>query len=127
MLHALATRSLHLLDPEDAHRATIAALKAGLGPRAAAMDAALATEIAGLKLPNPIGLAAGFDKNGEVAPAMLAAGFGFVECGTVTPLPQAGNPRPRLFRLSQDHAVINRMGFNNQGLESNTNEPVRCT
>jgi dihydroorotate dehydrogenase len=68
-------------------------------------------------LPNPVGLAAGFDKNGEVARAMLAAGFGFVECGTVTPLPQAGNPRPRLFRLSEDRAVINRMGFNNHGLE----------
>jgi dihydroorotate dehydrogenase len=116
-LHALATRSLHLLDPEDAHRATIAALKAGLGPRASAEDPALATEVAGMRLPNPVGLAAGFDKNGEVARAMLAAGFGFVECGTVTPLPQAGNPRPRLFRLSEDRAVINRMGFNNHGLE----------
>jgi dihydroorotate dehydrogenase len=116
-LHALATRSLRLLDPEDAHGVTIAALKAGLGPRASAEDPTLATEIAGLRLPNPVGLAAGFDKNGEVAKAMLAAGFGFVECGTVTPLPQAGNSRPRLFRLSEDRAVINRMGFNNQGLE----------
>jgi len=116
-LHALATRALHALDPEDAHGASIAALKAGLGPRTSAEDPALAVEIAGLRLPNPVGLAAGFDKNAEVAKAMLAAGFGFVECGTVTPKPQAGNPRPRLFRLSEDEAVINRMGFNNAGLE----------
>jgi dihydroorotate dehydrogenase len=115
--HTLATRALHLLDPEDAHLATIAALKAGLGPRAPAEDPALSTGLAGLRLPNPVGLAAGFDKNAEVAGPMLAAGFGFVECGTVTALPQAGNPRPRLFRLSEDRAVINRMGFNNQGLE----------
>src|SRR5580698_9677564 len=116
-LHALATRALHVLDPEDAHRTTIAALKAGFGPRASSTTPDLAVEIAGLRLPNPIGLAAGFDKNGEVPRAMLAAGFGFVECGTVTPLPQAGNPRPRLFRLTEDRAVINRMGFNNAGLE----------
>jgi dihydroorotate dehydrogenase len=115
--HTLATRALHLLDPEDAHLATIAALKAGLGPRAPAEDPALSTDLAGLRLPNPVGLAAGFDKNAAVAGPMLAAGFGFVECGTVTALPQAGNPRPRLFRLSEDRAVINRMGFNNQGLE----------
>ena len=74
--------------------------------------------LGGLFLPNCLGLAAGFDKDAEVPDAMLAAGFGFVECGTVTPLPQAGNPRPRLFRLSQDRAVINRMGFNNKGLEA---------
>ena len=116
-LHTLATRALHVLDPEDAHLATIAALKAGLGPRAPAEDAALSINLAGMRLPNPVGLAAGFDKNAEVAGAMLAAGFGFVECGTVTPQPQAGNPRPRLFRLAEDRAVINRMGFNNQGLE----------
>ena len=116
-IHTLASRALRLLDPEDAHRTTIAALKAGLGPRAPAEDPALAVELAGMRLPNAVGLAAGFDKNGEVARAMLAAGFGFVECGTVTPRPQAGNPRPRLFRLSEDRAVINRMGFNNQGLE----------
>jgi dihydroorotate dehydrogenase len=116
-LHTLATRALHGLDPEDAHLATIAALKAGLGPRAPAVDPALSVSLAGLRLPNPVGLAAGFDKNAEVAGPMLAAGFGFVECGTVTPLAQAGNPRPRLFRLSEDRAVINRMGFNNQGLE----------
>jgi len=116
-LHTLATRALHLLDPEDAHRATLAALRAGLGPRAPAETAGLRVDLAGLRLPNPVGLAAGFDKNAEVAGAMLAAGFGFVECGTVTPLPQPGNPRPRLFRLGEDRAVINRLGFNNQGLE----------
>src|SRR5579862_926848 len=117
-LHTLATHALQVLPAEDAHQTTIAALKTGLGPRAAAEDPALAIEIAGMRLPNPVGLAAGFDKNAEVAKAMLAAGFGFVECGTVTPLPQPGNPRPRLFRLTEDRAVINRMGFNNQGLEA---------
>jgi dihydroorotate dehydrogenase len=117
-LHGLATRAMRLLEPEDAHRAAINALKAGLGPRAGADDPILATELAGLSLPNPVGLAPGFDKDAEVFAPMLRAGFGFVECGTVTPLPQAGNPRPRLFRLTEDRAVINRMGFNNQGLEA---------
>jgi dihydroorotate dehydrogenase len=116
-LHGLATRALRGLDPEDAHTLAIAALKLGLGPRAPADDPILATELAGLRLPNPVGLAPGFDKDAEVFGPMLRAGFGFAECGTVTPLPQAGNPRPRLFRLGEDRAVINRMGFNNQGLE----------
>ncbi|HZZ37136.1 MAG TPA: quinone-dependent dihydroorotate dehydrogenase [Caulobacteraceae bacterium] len=116
-LHGLATQALRNLDPEDAHTLAIAGLKLGLGPRAPADDPILATEVAGLSLPNPVGLAPGFDKNAEVFAPMLRAGFGFAECGTVTPLPQAGNPRPRLFRLSEDRAVINRMGFNNQGLE----------
>ena len=116
-LHGLATRALHAFDPEDAHGLAIRALEAGLGPRAGAEDPMLAIEVAGLKLPNPIGLAPGFDKNAQVFGPMLRAGFGFVECGTVTPKPQAGNPRPRLFRLTEDRAVINRMGFNNQGLE----------
>ena len=89
----------------------------GMGPRARSHDPVLTTQITGLSLPNCVGLAPGFDKNAEVFAPMLAAGFGFVECGTVTPLAQAGNPRPRLFRLSEDRAVINRMGFNNQGLE----------
>ena len=118
MIHGAATAALRGLDPEDAHRAAIAALKLGLGPRADPHRPDLATELAGLKLPNPVGLAAGFDKDAEVAGPMLAAGFGFVECGTVTPLPQSGNPRPRLFRLGEDRAVINRMGFNNRGLEA---------
>jgi len=117
--HGLASAALRRLDPERAHGLAIEALKAGLGPRVASrLDPILATEVAGLKLPNCIGLAAGFDKDAEVPDAMLRAGFGFVECGTVTPLPQAGNPKPRLFRLSQDRAVINRMGFNNHGVEA---------
>lgn len=117
LLHDAAARALHVLDPEDAHRLTLVGLSAGLGPRARSLDKMLATEIAGLNLPNCVGLAPGFDKNAQVFGPMLAAGFGFVECGTVTPLAQAGNPRPRLFRLSEDQAVINRMGFNNEGLE----------
>ncbi len=117
-LHQLATRALTALDPEDAHSLAIRGLEAGLGPKAAAHDPALAVNLAGLALPNAVGLAAGFDKNAQAAHAMLAAGFGFVECGTVTPRPQAGNPRPRLFRLTEDQAVINRMGFNNAGLEA---------
>ncbi len=119
LLHDLATPAIRLLEAEDAHGVTVAALRAGLGPRAAAnADPMLATNIAGLSLPNPIGLAAGFDKDAEVPGAMLRAGFGFVECGTTTPRPQPGNPRPRLFRLTADRAVINRMGFNNRGLEA---------
>ncbi|HEY2180018.1 MAG TPA: quinone-dependent dihydroorotate dehydrogenase [Caulobacteraceae bacterium] len=115
-LHDLATAALRRLDPEDAHRLALIALKAGLGPRETSPpDSILATTLAGLALPNPIGLAAGFDKNAEVPGALLAAGFGFVECGTATPKPQAGNPRPRLFRLAADRAVINRLGFNNAG------------
>jgi dihydroorotate dehydrogenase len=111
---------MRLLDPEDAHRLTIRLLRAGLGPRATPQPdgASLATDLCGLRLDACIGLAAGFDKNAEVPDAMLAAGFGFVECGSVTPRPQAGNPRPRLFRLAADGAVINRMGFNNDGLEA---------
>ncbi|KQW70841.1 dihydroorotate dehydrogenase (quinone) [Phenylobacterium sp. Root77] len=117
-LHDIAARAMHVLDPEDAHRLTIRLLAMGLGPRASGDDPILATEVAGLKVPNCVGLAPGFDKNAEVFAPMLASGFGFVECGTVTPLAQAGNPRPRLFRLSEDQAVINRMGFNNEGLEA---------
>ncbi|MBS0333987.1 MAG: quinone-dependent dihydroorotate dehydrogenase, partial [Proteobacteria bacterium] len=117
-LHGLATRALRALDPEDAHGWAIRGLKLGLGPVGGRDDPILATEFAGLKLPNPVGLAPGFDKDAEVFGPMLRAGFGFVECGTVTPLPQAGNPRPRLFRLTEDRAVINRMGFNNRGLEA---------
>ena len=118
LLHDAVARGLHLLDPEDAHGVTIQALALGLGPWAGAPDPILAAEVAGLKLPNCVGLAPGFDKNAQVFGPMLRAGFGFVECGTVTPLPQAGNPRPRLFRLTQDQGVINRMGFNNEGLDA---------
>ena len=119
-LHDVGARALSGLDPETAHRLTIRLLSAGLGPRIATAtpgETALAIDLCGLKLDNCIGLAAGFDKNAEVPDAMLAAGFGFVECGAVTPRPQAGNPRPRLFRLAEDRAVINRMGFNNDGLD----------
>ena len=105
------------LDPERAHGLTLAALRSGLGPRAPADDPILAVTVAGLALPNPIGLAAGFDKDVLVPDAMLRLGFGFTECGSVTPRPQDGNPKPRLFRLTEDSAVINRMGFNNLGLE----------
>lgn len=119
MIHGLATRLLRSQDPEAAHDLTIRALKAGLGPRSGPkFDPALETTLAGIRLPNPIGLAPGFDKNAEVFAPMLRAGFGFVEAGTVTPKPQAGNPKPRLFRLTEDQAVINRMGFNNAGLEA---------
>jgi dihydroorotate dehydrogenase len=103
------------LDAETAHRATIAALKWMPKRRPPSFPAVLTTSIAGLGFPSPIGLAAGFDKDAEVAGAMLGLGFGFVEVGTLTPLPQAGNDRPRLFRLTEDRAVINRMGFNNRG------------
>jgi dihydroorotate dehydrogenase len=110
---------IRTLDPERAQRVAIYALRAGLVPRVAALEAdpILATQLWGLHFANPIGLAAGFDKNAEVPDAMLALGFGFVEVGTVTPRAQSGNPRPRLFRLPEDRAVINRMGFNNDGME----------
>jgi len=117
-LYGLATRLLRRFDPEDAHRLAVRALKLGLGPIGGRDEPILATELAGLSLPNPVGLAPGFDKDAEVFGPMLRAGFGFVECGTVTPKPQAGNPRPRLFRLNEDRAVINRMGFNNRGLDA---------
>lgn len=120
--HDLATRALRLLDPEAAHHAALFGLRAGLGPRARADKyPRLKTTLAGLDLPNPIGMAAGFDKNAQAPDALIAAGFGFVECGTVTPLPQLGNPKPRIFRLSEDRAVINRLGFNNEGLEPYAN------
>jgi dihydroorotate dehydrogenase len=107
---------LFALDPETAHALSISALRCGLplAPRPRA-DGKLAVEVAGLRFPNPLGMAAGYDKNGEVPGELLGLGFGFVEVGTVTPLPQAGNPRPRIFRLMRDGAVINRLGFNNAG------------
>jgi dihydroorotate dehydrogenase len=104
-----------MLDAEAAHRATIAALKFVPPRRAKDLPPSLKTCVAGLDFPSPIGLAAGFDKNAEVPDPMLRLGFGFVEVGTLTPQSQAGNPKPRLFRLSEDRAVINRLGFNNQG------------
>ena len=103
------------LDPEAAHRLTINALKLMPPRRPPDFPASLRTRVAGLNLPTPIGLAAGFDKNAEVPEQMLSLGFGFVEVGTLTPRPQDGNPKPRLFRLKPDRAVINRLGFNNGG------------
>lgn len=115
----LATPLLRVLPPEAAHNATIRALKLGIGLPNIAPDqwhTSVTLPRSGLKLPNPVGLAAGFDKNGDVYDPMSRFGFGFIECGTVTPRPQDGNKKPRLFRLSADKAVINRMGFNNRGL-----------
>ena len=106
---------LHGMDPEAAHGLTIKALKTGLAKVAPNIQSNLEISRFRLNFKNPLGLAAGFDKNAQVPDAMLAQGFGFVEVGTVTPTPQNGNPRPRLFRLSEDQAVINRMGFNNEG------------
>jgi dihydroorotate dehydrogenase len=103
------------LDAETAHRATICALSLAPPLTLPNFPPELAQEVAGLRFPSPVGLAAGFDKDAEVPDAMLGLGFGFVEVGTITPKPQAGNPKPRLFRLKEDQAVINRMGFNNQG------------
>src|SRR5271155_5656875 len=108
---------LKRLPAETAHRAAINGLKIALPAQAPSSDPRLAVEVLGLKFPNPLGLAAGFDKNAEVPGAMLRLGFGFVEVGTLTPRPQGGNARPRLFRLREDAAVINRLGFNNQGFE----------
>jgi len=108
---------LHLIDPEVAHGATIWALKQGFaGASTTTDDPVLATRVWDLDFGNPLGLAAGFDKDAEVMDAMLALGFGFVEAGTVTPEPQPGNPKPRLFRLAEDDGVINRFGFNSKGL-----------
>ncbi len=110
---------VRLFDPEQAHGLTIKALKSGLVPAQPRIDdPALKVRLWGIDFPNPVGLAAGFDKNAEVPDAMLSQGFGFVEIGSVTPRPQPGNPKPRMFRLSEDRAVINRMGFNNEGLQA---------
>src|SRR6478609_7903591 len=114
MLYRLAAPALFALDPETAHRLTIAALR--MAPRLPPpAPGPLAIQLAGLRFPNPVGLAAGFDKNAEVPDAVLGLGFGFAEVGSITPRAQEGNPRPRLFRLEADRAVINRMGFNNAG------------
>ena len=115
----IGMRALHALDPETAHGLALRLLRAGLGPRGGPETGPrLATDLAGLSLPNPVGIAAGFDKNAEAVRALLATGPGFVEIGAVTPRPQPGNPRPRLFRLSEDRAAINRFGFNNDGMEA---------
>ncbi|QIF82740.1 quinone-dependent dihydroorotate dehydrogenase [Brevundimonas sp. 'scallop'] len=109
---------LRRLDPEQAHQLAIKGLALAPLPVPPADDPILRTQLAGLDLPNPVGLAAGLDKNGEALRGLSRLGFGFVECGSVTPRPQPGNPKPRLFRLSEDRAIINRMGFNNAGLDA---------
>lgn len=111
----LALPLSRLLDPEDAHRLAIRALSMMPRREPPADDSRLAVSAFGLNFPNPVGMAAGFDKNAEVPDSVLALGFGFAEAGTVTPLPQTGNPRPRVFRLLEDEAVVNRLSFNNQG------------
>ena len=109
-------RALFALEPETAHRLSVAALATGL-PRlcGTVRSERLRTTVCGIDLPNPLGMAAGYDKDGEVPDALLGIGFGFTEVGTLTPMPQPGNPRPRIFRLVEDEAVINRLGFNNRG------------
>jgi dihydroorotate dehydrogenase len=117
-LYPLLRPLLRALPPETAHRLTLTALAAGLGGRARAADPPiLAQHLWGREFPNPIGIAAGFDKDALVPDALLRLGFGFVEIGTVTPLPQPGNMRPRVFRLDEDAALINRLGFNSGGLD----------
>jgi dihydroorotate dehydrogenase len=121
VIRAFDAFSLPLLrwfDPEDAHRMAIQGLRLLPPMRPRPDDPKLAVRAFGLNFPNPIGMAAGFDKNAEVPDALLRLGFGFVEIGSVTPKPQAGNPRPRLFRLERDEAVLNRLGFNNDGAEA---------
>ena len=119
MLERLGLAVMHRLDPERAHGLAIAALRAGLvpGPGPVTSDI-LRVDLAGITLPNPVGLAAGFDKNAEAVAPLARAGFGFLEVGAATPRAQPGNPKPRLFRLSADRAVINRFGFNNDGMEA---------
>ncbi|RWN96619.1 MAG: quinone-dependent dihydroorotate dehydrogenase [Mesorhizobium sp.] len=116
VLDRLGQKLLFAFDPETAHGMSIAALRCGLpvGARTT-LDARLKVSVCGLEFPNPLGMAAGYDKNAEVPDALLGLGFGFAEVGTITPLPQAGNPKPRIFRLTADDAVINRLGFNNEG------------
>ncbi|MBB6179754.1 quinone-dependent dihydroorotate dehydrogenase [Pseudorhizobium flavum] len=115
----LARQALFLLDPETAHGMSIAALKSGVVPSCRVPDdPRLAVTVAGIGFPNPLGMAAGYDKNAEVPDALLKLGFGFAEVGTVTPKPQVGNDKPRIFRLAGDRAVINRLGFNNEGHEA---------
>jgi dihydroorotate dehydrogenase, subfamily 2 len=119
MIEALGLWAMHRIDPETAHGLTLKALNAGAVPLGGMVTSArLRTQVAGLELPNPVGLAAGFDKNAVALGPLSRAGFGFVEVGAATPRPQPGNPRPRLFRLSEDRAVINRFGFNNEGAEA---------
>lgn len=114
-LATLALPVLHALEPERAHEVTLRALEAGVYPRGERDDPRLAQTVWGLEFANPVGIAAGFDKDARVPDAILRSGFGFAEVGSVTPRPQTGNPRPRVFRLADDRALINRLGFNNEG------------
>ncbi|TIP09822.1 quinone-dependent dihydroorotate dehydrogenase [Mesorhizobium sp.] len=119
VLDRLGQKFLFTFDPEAAHGLSIAALKCGLPvARRPVRDNRLKVSVCGIDFPNPLGMAAGYDKNAEVPDALLGLGFGFAEVGTITPLPQAGNPKPRIFRLTPDGAVINRLGFNNEGHEA---------
>jgi dihydroorotate dehydrogenase len=118
LLSDLGAAVLRHIEPEQAHRLAIRGLAMAPLPAPRPDDPVLRTRLAGLDLSNPIGLAAGLDKNGEAVRGLSRLGFGFVECGSVTPRPQAGNPKPRLFRLAEARAVINRVGFNNDGLEA---------
>ena len=118
MLYRFARPALFSLDAERAHGLALTALKLRPGGSPQSLGGPLQTEVAGLVFPNPLGMAAGFDKDGEVPDALLGLGFGFAEVGSITPRPQAGNPKPRLFRLVEDRAVINRMGFNNAGIDA---------
>lgn len=119
VLEQIGLPALRLLDPETAHGLALKALNAGFGPRSGPVTSPrLRTTLAGLDLPNPVGLAAGFDKNATALHALSKTGFGFLEVGAATPRPQPGNPKPRLFRLTQDQAAINRFGFNNDGMEA---------
>ncbi|MER8372290.1 quinone-dependent dihydroorotate dehydrogenase [Mesorhizobium sp. M1406] len=116
VLDRLGQKLLFAFDPETAHGLSIAALRCGLPVAGRPLrDDRLKVTVGGLEFPNPLGMAAGYDKNAEVPDALLGLGFGFAEVGTITPLPQAGNPKPRIFRLTADDAVINRLGFNNEG------------
>lgn len=117
LLERAGLAALRQLDPERAHGLALTALRLGLAPMPGPVTTPrLATTLAGIPLPNPVGLAAGFDKNATAIAPLSRAGFGFLEVGAATPLAQEGNPRPRLYRLSEDHAAINRFGFNNQGM-----------
>ncbi|THH37113.1 quinone-dependent dihydroorotate dehydrogenase [Aliishimia ponticola] len=119
MIEHLGLAALRKIDPERAHGLALRALRLGLMPLPGPVTSPrLATRLAGLDLPNPVGLAAGFDKNAEALAPLSRAGFGFIEVGAATPRPQPGNPKPRLFRLTEDAAAINRFGFNNEGMEA---------
>lgn len=119
MVFSALRPALFALDPEAAHRLTVRALGLyGAFANASGSDQSLPVRVAGIDFPNPVGLAAGFDKDAEAIAGLFALGFGAVEVGTLTPLPQGGNPQPRLFRLVEDHGVINRMGFNNGGIDA---------